>query len=159
MAEAAGRAGGVARAVSTLALGWARAEASRPSADSVAAARDADGAGAATGVVSTVGDSAGAGVGARSSGLAGVPAALVSLEAMPGATTITGEDSARDVVASMPATAGLGAGDISFISLVCFASFACLVDATVVPGIGLGSIAGLASVGADITVAASEAGA
>src|SRR5882724_9373604 len=150
VAEAAATTG-AAEAFSTLVFVCATAGPSRSLTDSVDATTEADGA-AATGVVSTVGENAGTGRPGRSSGLAGVPAALDPLEVTTGASAVTAGDSTRDAGASAAATAGLGAGEASF-------AFACLLAATVVPGIGLGSIAGLDSVCADMTAAASAAGA
>ncbi len=119
---------------------------------------DLAGAVAATGV-STVGESAATGAAGTSSGLAGVPAAMDSFEATTGACIIAVVDSAaREVVASMPATAGRAAGGEGGTDLV-LGSFGALFAATAVPGIGLGSIAGKDSVCADITAAASVAGA
>ena len=153
VAEAAATTGGVAEAAfSALVFVCAIAGASRSLTDSVDATTEAEGAAAAAGVVSTVGENAGTGRPGRSSGLAGVPAALDPLEVTAGASAVTAEDSARDAGASAAATAGLSAGVASF-------AFACLLAAPVVPGIGLGSIAGLDSVCADITAAASAAGA
>src|ERR1700730_2806559 len=96
-------------------------------------------------VVSTVGESVGTARAGTSSGLAGVPAAIKPREAITGAAAIAAGDSlACDVVASIPTITGAAAG---------------LLKATLAPGIGLGSIAGLGSICADMTAAACEAGA
>jgi hypothetical protein len=103
---------------------------------------ETEGAASATGV-STVGDSAGIGAAKISSGRAGVPAAVRLLAATSGAEEMEARDSfAREVVASIPAIDRVGA-------------VAVLLDAIVVPGIGLGSIAGLDSACAAMTAAAS----
>jgi len=86
-----------------------------------------------------------------SSGFAGEPAAmLLSPSDKPDSNAVAGRLEACDVVASMPVI--VGAGEASARESLPFA-------ATVVPGIGLGSIAGLASVCAAIAAAASLAGA
>ena len=105
----------------------------------------------ATGV-STVGDKVGAGVAGRSSGLEGVPAAIeLVFKAKAGAwMPAAGDSGACDVVASMPAIVGAGKAA---------AAVSLPLAATVVPGMGLGSIAGLDSVCADMTAAASATGA
>src|SRR6266446_5935687 len=109
---------------------------------------EAEGDAAAT-WVSTVGENAAAGAAAASSGFAGV-----SFEATTGGcVTATGDSAARELVASIPAITGLAAGKESV-----FASLAGLFAAATALGIGLGSIAGLDSVGADMATAASVVG-
>src|SRR5438445_13424047 len=109
---------------------------------------EAEGDAAAT-WVSTVGENAAAGAAAASSGFAGA-----SFEATTGGcVTATGDSAARELVASIPAITGLAAGEESV-----FASLAGLFAAATALGIGLGSIAGLDSVGADMAAAASVVG-
>ena len=109
---------------------------------------EAEGDAAAT-WVSTVGENAAAGAAAASSGFAGA-----SFEATTGGcVTAAGDSAARELVASIPAITGLAAGEESV-----FASLAGLFAAATALGIGLGSIAGLDSVGADMAVAASAVG-
>ena len=100
--------------------------------------------------VSTVGEREGTATAGMSSGLAGVPAAIESLEGIAGESIVAaGNSGACEMVASIPAIVRAGAA----------AARVSLPFATVVPGIGLGSIAGLDSACADITAAASAAGA
>src|SRR5207244_4481660 len=102
----------------------------------------------------TVGEREGTATAGISEGIDGLPAAIDSLTivvAGAGATVI------GPVVAggfnAPPPSAGLGIGEAKA-SVVSAFAFPCLL-ATAVSGIGLGSMAGLASVCADATTAAS----
>jgi hypothetical protein len=108
---------------------------------------EAEGDAAAT-WVSTVGENAAAGTpGASSGGFAGV---VDSFEAMTGGcVTAAGDSAARELVASIPAITGLAAGEKEDEDSI-VASLAGLFAAATALGIGLGSIAGLDSVGADM---------
>src|SRR5438309_12116098 len=113
---------------------------------------EAEGDAAAT-WVSTVGENAAAGAAAASSGFAGA-----SFEAMTGGCVIAaGDSAARELVASIPAITGLATGKKEGNDSI-FASLAGLFAEAIALGIGLGSIAGLDSVGADMAAAASAAG-
>jgi len=117
------------------------------------AAMEAEGDAAAT-WVSTVGENAAAGAAAASSGFAGA-----SFEATTGGcVTAAGDSAARELVASIPAITGLAAGEEEEGEDSVFASLARLFAAATALGIGLGSIAGLDSVGADMAAAASVVG-
>src|SRR5437667_2209870 len=114
------------------------------------AAMEAEGDAAAT-WVSTVGEDTAAEAARASSGFAGV---VDSFEATTGGcVTAAGDSAARELVASIPAITGLAAGEESV-----FASLAGLFAAATALGIGLGSIAGLDSVGADMAATASVVG-
>lgn len=128
----------------------------RSSAMVLPAATDADGAAAATGV-STVGDKEGDATAGMSEGIDGLPAAIDSF----GAVFVVDGDTVIGSVVALPfdsviPNAVLGGGEASANVVSAFA-LPCL-PATAVSGIGLGSIAGLASVCADATTAASVAG-
>src|SRR5438105_15280575 len=102
---------------------------------------------------STVGETAAAGAAAASSGFAGA-----SFEATTGGcVTAAGDSAARELVASIPAITGLAAREEEGEDSV-FASLAGLFAAATALGIGLGSIAGLDSVGADMAATASVVG-
>ena len=105
---------------------------------------EADGEAAAT--VSTVGESDGAATAGMSEGVAGLPAAID-----PFANSVAGATGSR------PPMAALGAGEASA-SVSLFSIFALVLLANAVAGIGLGSIAGLASVCAEAKTAASVEG-
>ena len=114
---------------------------------------EAEGDAAAT-WVSTVGENAAAGAVAASSGFAGA-----SFEATTGGcVTAAGDSAARELVASIPAITGLAAGEEEEGEDSVLASLAGLFAAATALGIGLGSIAGLDSVGADMAAAASVVG-
>ena len=74
-----------------------------------------------------------------------------------GCVTAAGDSAPCELVASIPAIAGLAAGEEEGEDSV-FASLAGLFAAATALGIGLGSIAGLDSVGADMAAVASAAG-
>ena len=114
---------------------------------------EAEGDAAAT-CVSTVGENAAAGTpGACSGGFAGV---VDSFEAMTGGcVTAAGDSAARELVASIPAITGLAAGEKEGEDSI-VASLAGLFAAATAVGIGLGSIAGLDSVGADMAAVGVE---
>jgi hypothetical protein len=105
--------------------------------------------------VSTVGENAAVEAADASSGFVG---AVDSFEATSGGcVTAAGDSALCKLVASIPAIAGLAAGeeegeDSGFASLIG------LFAAATAVGIGLGSIAGLDSVGADMAAVASAVG-
>lgn len=119
---------------------------------------------AMAGVVSTTGDPVAVGSADNCSGLAGEPLA-------EGAAAVAGTIPSLRLSAKRPfgeaaaAVSGFVSGAVSVAGATVdvvvsgLDSFACLLDANRVPGMGLGSIAGLDSAWADITVAASAAGA
>ena len=123
---------------------------------SVAAEARADvtGEAAATGV-STVGERDGTATAGMSDGPAGVPAAIDSFELLVGGTEMPAADSLGASANPSDPTAEVGAGEAKARVSV---FLPCLL-ATADSGIGLGSMAGLASVEADATTAAaSDAG-
>src|SRR5436309_685097 len=116
-----------------------------------------DAEGASVGIwLSTVGETAAVGLASASSGFA---EAVDSFAATTGGCRVaTGDSAAREVVASIPAITGLVAGEEEEGVYSVFASLAGLPAVITALGIGLGSIAGLDSVCADIAAAASVAG-
>ena len=114
-------------------------------AELVPAEATTDAAGEATArAVSTVGEIAGTATAGMSEGLTGLPAAIASLPEAAGDAAVRGASLANEAMASIPEMAGLAAGDVKEREPGFTA--ACLLAAVAVPGIGLGSIAGLASV-------------
>jgi hypothetical protein len=105
--------------------------------------------------VSTVGENAAAEAADASSGFV---EAVDSFEATSGGcVTAAGDSAPCELVASIPAIAGLAAGEEEGEDSV-FASLSGLFAAATTLGIGLGSIAGLDSVGADMAAVASVVG-
>ena len=108
------------------------------------ATTEAAGDATATGV-STVGEIAGTATAGISDGFTGLPAALASPVDVAGEGSVeTGDSLASEAIASIPAMAGVATGEVKERDPDFPA--ACLLAAVAVPGIGLGSIAGLASV-------------